>query len=358
MRASGLWGKLPHRDGRARTLWHFALGSVVLAGGGSGGGRGGGSGGGGGHGRGGGSGGGHGRGGGTEFGECLGFALPRAEDCLTAVDESCDGATPACPTVFSKRYGRPEADAGRAVAIDPSGAVIASGSVAATGAVDFGGGLLDSTKPNGGGKNAYLVKLSDSGAHVWSKRFNDPMEDDASSEGRAIVTDAAGNIFLAGQFTGAIDFGGGALTSMGYESIFVAKLSPAGAHVYSKMVQTGGDLDVRGIAIDQAGSAVVIGGYETYIDFGSGPILSPVLDGKREIFLVKLDPSGAVLWGKAAGAGATSMARPWRSTGRGACSWPRAWTGAWISAEGPSPCRTTCLSRSSTPTGRPSGRSL
>lgn len=242
---------------------------------------------------------------GTDEGACLGFVLPRGEDCLTSEDEDCDGITPSCPTLFSKSYGRPQSDAGRAVAFDSAGALLLTGYVAASGPVDFGGGPLASAKPNGGGANAFLVKLDQSGAHVWSKRFNDPDEDDAQSAGEALAIDANDNIFMAGELTGKIDFGGGFLQPMGGAAFFVTKLSPAGQHVYSSMITTSFDAAMHGLGIDPAGNAVVTGGYETYIDFGSGPIQSPVLDGKADLFMVKLDPSGGVAWSKATGAAGT-----------------------------------------------------
>ncbi len=43
-----------------------------------------------------------------------------------------------------------------------------------------------------------------------------------------IAKDAAGNIYLTGEFSGSRDFGGITLTAMGFSEIFVARYSPTG----------------------------------------------------------------------------------------------------------------------------------
>src|SRR5579883_2710536 len=70
----------------------------------------------------------------------------------------------------------------------------------------------------------------DTGAPAaWSARYGDP----ALQDGYAVVSDAAGNLFVAGTLYGTADFGGGPLTSAGGADVFLVKLDASGRHVWS-----------------------------------------------------------------------------------------------------------------------------
>src|SRR5262249_6649963 len=71
--------------------------------------------------------------------------------------------------------------------------------------------------------------------------------------------DPAGNIAVTGSFSGSIDFGGGPV-SYGSLAGFLVKLSPAGAHIWSK--RTAPDV---ALAIDPWGNIIVAdSGMEKY----------------------------------------------------------------------------------------------
>ena len=69
---------------------------------------------------------------------------------------------------WSKSFGDASNQGTRGVATDASGAVFITGFMEGT--VNFGAGDLISL----GGQDAFLVKLSASGAHQWSRRFGAP----------------------------------------------------------------------------------------------------------------------------------------------------------------------------------------
>jgi len=70
-----------------------------------------------------------------------------------------------------------------------------------------------------GGKDVFVSKRAAAGAHVWSKRFGNELD----QVGRAVASDGAGGIILLGEYKGAIDFGVGALK--GSDGIYVTKLT-------------------------------------------------------------------------------------------------------------------------------------
>src|SRR5688500_8844248 len=60
----------------------------------------------------------------------------------------------------------------------------------------------------------------------------------SSEVANAVTTDAAGNVFVAGQFSGTVDFDPGAgatnLTALGPTDAFVAKYSSSGALTWAR----------------------------------------------------------------------------------------------------------------------------
>jgi hypothetical protein len=73
--------------------------------------------------------------------------------------------------------------------------------------------------------NRAVVALADAGTGTWqglATSFNG-----GSSEVQAVATDARGNVFVTGSFTGQVTFGNTMLTSRGWYDLFVAKYVPA-----------------------------------------------------------------------------------------------------------------------------------
>ncbi len=174
----------------------------------------------------------------------------------------------------------------RAVAIDPMGNVVATGVF--NGSVDFGGGVI----PTQGATDAYVVKLSSAGAHQWSMGFGKS----GNQNGRAIVADASGNVYVEGEFSGTANFGGADLVSQGLNDTFLVKLSPAGAHLWSKRFGDAMDQTGVGVALDSAQNPVFTGVFSGTIDFGGASLTS---QGGIDVFFAKFDPSGNHLWSKA-----------------------------------------------------------
>lgn len=191
--------------------------------------------------------------------------------------------------VWSKRFGGTGDDRAWAVATDPAGNVVVTGVFSNT--VDFGGGPLVSS----GSWDIFAVKLDAAGNHLWSKRFGDS----AQQEGHALAIDAAGNVVVGGMFWGALDFGGGAMTTAGITA-FVAKLDAAGNHVWSKSFGQSARQNTESVAVSASGDVVVTGSCAGTVDFGGGP-LGAIGDG--DAFLVALDASGQHQWSKRWGAG-------------------------------------------------------
>ncbi len=190
--------------------------------------------------------------------------------------------------LWSKRFGSTGTDGGQAVALDAAGNVFVSGTFSGT--VNFGGGDLISA----GNQDAFVAKYDAAGTHVWSKRYGSTLVD----FGRELAVDASGNAYLAGFYSGTVDFGGGPLMSAGGLDVFVLKLDASGGFLWSKRLGSTSNDECEGLALDNAGNIVITGYFSGSVDFGGGPIMSA---GNQDIFLAKYDANGAHVWSRRVG---------------------------------------------------------
>lgn len=204
--------------------------------------------------------------------------------------------TPALSALWQKRFA--DSTLG-GVAVSGGGDVLlAAGSF---GDVDFGGGVLKSA--GGTAQDVTVARLDASGKHLWSHRWGDPADQLAA----AIAVDAQGDAILAGGYAGKLAIGPGApLISNGATSVFVARLDPAGAPLWSKSF---GDHVTpalgTAVAVDGAGDIVLAGYFKGTLDLG-GPVL--VSQGDTDVFVAKLDAAGTPLWSHAFGGSGSDRA--------------------------------------------------
>jgi hypothetical protein len=145
------------------------------------------------------------------------------------------------------------------------------------------------------GEGIGTVALEENGSVTWSRDLNG-----------AIAVDPSDNVLVTGSFSGARDFGGGPLTSAGGRDIFLAKLDPEGAHLFSaRFGDAGLNQDGQAIASDPLGNILVSGVFDGSVDFGTGAL---TLAGcPREVwcktsgFVAKFDANGGALFGLARG---------------------------------------------------------
>ena len=201
--------------------------------------------------------------------------------------------------LWSRRAGAAQDDRAKAVAVDGSGNVLVTGLFFGT--VDFGGGPVSSA-PNA--VNCFVAKYSSTGAHLWSKRLSLALGLD---EGMAIAADSAGNVLVAGMLYQTSNFGGSNLTSAGSADVFLAKLTSAGAHLWSKRVGGSAEEFVYGLALDGSGNPAITGHSTGSADFGGGSLSGA---GGKDIFVAQYSGSnGAHLWSRRVGGSADDVGR-------------------------------------------------
>ncbi|HEV8608950.1 MAG TPA: hypothetical protein VGS98_02620 [Thermoanaerobaculia bacterium] len=218
----------------------------------------------------------------VDFGGGTALASAGANDAFVARYDSSGGH------VWSRRWGSTAEDKAYGVAMDRLGDVVVTGVFANN--VDFGGGPI--TNVGGGGSgDIFLVKLSSTGVHMWSKGFGSSLGVDQIGYG--VAFDGAGNVLLTGFIVAltapyTVDFGGGPFTGDGYSNTFIAKFGSDGSHTWSKRYLAGnGHATGIGIAADGSDNVLTTGYYENSINFGGTTMTSP---GASDTDLVKLGP--------------------------------------------------------------------
>lgn len=200
--------------------------------------------------------------------------------------------------LWSNFYGDAADQQASSFVVSAAGNSALSGSAA--GVIDFGnipwsGGVSDT--------DAVVAKLDRSGHSLWSRRYGDSCD----QHGAAVALTPGGDVVLAGDFCGKIDFGVTELATSGGEiDAFVVVLDSLGEDVYSRRFGGEGPQIVRAAAADLDGNAIVVGTFEQAFDDGTGPVVSA---GKDDVFVVKLDPAGKLLWSRRYGGPESDLVR-------------------------------------------------
>lgn len=162
--------------------------------------------------------------------------------------------------VDSRGYGPNNNQVGFGIASAPDGVPIVVGHFE-TG-LDFGLGAMT----NGGGTDAFIVRLGDS-VTSWQRAAGSG-NNQAATE---VAVDASGNVFVAGTFDGSMTLGGATLTSAGGTDVFLAKLSPTGQHLFSTRFGDSAEQDASGLAVG-GGRVVLVGRNRGTVNFGGEDI--------------------------------------------------------------------------------------
>ena len=120
-------------------------------------------------------------------------------------------------------------------------------------------------------RDAYVLKLDSAGRFLWVAQLGTgPMATQAFD----LVVDPAGNVAVTGTFLGTVDFDPGAatfnLTSAGNLDVFVVKLDSSGALLWARQVGSTGLDSAEGIATDPAGNIYAVGLFNGTVDFDPG----------------------------------------------------------------------------------------
>jgi hypothetical protein len=188
-----------------------------------------------------------------------------------------------------------DAQVGNSVCVDNNGNVFVTGTFGDS-SITFG----NVTLPPGIGiinTSIFLVKYDDMGNVLWAKAAATAL----NSKSNCVKTDINGNAFITGDFRNSITFGSTTLvTSMGAAGVFTVKFDVSGNVVWAK--GSGGFPSVgygQSIGTDVLGNAYVTGYFGSQIMIFDNDTLNN--SGVTDIFLVKYDSLGNLIWTKSTG---------------------------------------------------------
>lgn len=199
--------------------------------------------------------------------------------------------------LWAKNFGGSGKDLPTAIALTPARELVVVGQFEGT--ADFDPSAATANLTSAGGDDGFVFKLSEAGNLAWAKSF--------ASTGNVIAkdvsTDAAGNIYITGDFYQTLDLDPGSgtvnVTSVGQSDIFVSKLNGSGA--YLDGVRIGGTSVERsnGLAFDD-NSVYVTGVYTSNVDFDPGASVFE-LSGGFDVYVLKLTSNLDFSWAKSIG---------------------------------------------------------
>ncbi len=189
---------------------------------------------------------------------------------------------------------------GNSIVTDANGNVYTTGAFGGT--VDFDPGAATTNLTSVGGNDIFIQKLDANGNLIWVKQIGGGYNDN----GLAIATDAKGNLYITGNFTGTVDFDPGVeitnLTSAGSFDIFIQKLDNNGNLLWVKKFGDKNNDWGNSITTDANGNVYTTGFFEGVVDFDPGAETANLTSaGLYDAFIQKLDADGNLLWVKQMG---------------------------------------------------------
>ncbi|MCH8903623.1 MAG: SBBP repeat-containing protein [Bacteroidetes bacterium] len=202
--------------------------------------------------------------------------------------------------IWAKSIGGTTLDASQCITTDSSGNVYLIGYFSNT--IDFDPGAGTFSMTPSGLSDIYILKLSGPGNFIWAKSMGGSLV----AAGKSLNIDVWGNVLLTGYFSGTVDFDpSGAifnLVSNGGDDVFIQKLDSAGNFKWAASIGgISGDQSFS-IATDTSGNALITGRYGGTVDFDpDSSIYNLTTNGASDVFVLKLDTSGKLIWAKSMG---------------------------------------------------------
>ena len=203
--------------------------------------------------------------------------------------------------LWAKSVGGAYDERGQSVSTDASGNVFMTGYFISP-TISFGTTTLTNTYASNLYSDFFIVKYDTSGNVLWAKSAEGAYDD----SGQSVSTDASGNVFITGiYYSPTITFGTTTLTkanpTSNYSDIFIVKYDASGNMLWATSAEDGlFNDDGRSLSTDASGNVFIAGYFASpTITFGTTTLTNT--NSSWDIFIVKYDSSGNVLWAKSAG---------------------------------------------------------
>lgn len=133
-----------------------------------------------------------------------------------------------------------------------------------SGTAHFGSGTVTST----GGQDVFVAKYDTNGDIVWVSQAGG----NGNDKGRSISIDKHGNSYITGKFNSSMSFGNISLSGCGSDDIFVTKLDPTGNFLWANEAGGKGIDCGNAISVDGNENCYITGEFKNDISFGNASI--------------------------------------------------------------------------------------
>lgn len=199
------------------------------------------------------------------------------------------------------------------IAFDTLGNIYYAGEFGGT--VDFNPAAAVDNRTSEASRSVFLTKLGANMGYGWTRTFGGANGSGATAY--SVAVDASGNVLIAGQFIGTVDFdpGAGVDSRISFPDrifrpspdIFVTKVLSDGAYAWTRTIGGLGTDAASSVAVDATGHAYVAGTFWGAVDFDPGEgvdikgeqtVTISAATGKPGAFLVKINTDGSYGWSK------------------------------------------------------------
>jgi len=127
----------------------------------------------------------------------------------------------------------------------------------------------------------HLLSKAQDASFSWVNRIGEAGEDG----GNSITVDASGNVYTTGKLN---------------DNAFISKFDSTGILVWTRQMAGSSSLGVS-ITTDVSGNVLTTGTFIGMVDFDPGPATFNLLAGSNDLFIIKLDVAGNLIWAKRIG---------------------------------------------------------
>lgn len=170
--------------------------------------------------------------------------------------------------------------------------------------LNFGNIVLN----NFGGDDCFIAKFDQVGTVLWAKSYGG----DYDEEPFALTTDASGNSIVVGYFSSdSLVCDSITLINSGFSyEAFIIKYDPSGNVIWAKKTNGISNEVALGVATDNLNNVIVTGWFDDAVVNFDAYSLTNYAPGSSDMFLLKLDSLGNVLWAISEGNEGTDGGHP------------------------------------------------
>ena len=194
--------------------------------------------------------------------------------------------------VWNYDLGSNPAEQGRAIQCDASGNVYTSGSFGSS--LDFNPGAATEFMSATGVNDIYLLKLTNDGNFIWSKKIGGISNEYALS----MTIDLNGSAILGGYFASTTTFNSFpnvAVTSAGLDDAFVVKFNSDGSHAWTRTIGSTGYDQTKAVTTDAQGNVYATGIFQGTVDLNPDAGVENYTANQEDCFVIKLNSNGGFI---------------------------------------------------------------